>query len=113
MADPKLIKPWKVTRWHLEQARQQLPLPVRENAGELPDHDFATLASYEEYLNYNELELALDQLEALGELNDCRGGFWRELEKAAKMMELNERAAILHQRFEKALEARARSDDAK
>jgi hypothetical protein len=112
MSDPKLIKQWKIIRSHLEHARRLMPPQVRENAGEVPDHDLATLAAYEDSLDHNELELALDQLEGLGELNECPGGFWRSLEKAAELMELHKRAAILHQRFNETLSAQARGRDA-
>jgi hypothetical protein len=105
MANLKRIKEWKIVRWHLEQARLVLPQDVLENTGELPDHELGTLTAYDEYLDYNELELALDQLEGLGELNDCRGGFWRSLEKAAALMGLEERAASLHQKFEDVLDS--------
>lgn len=112
MADVKQIKLWKVIRWHLEQARCMLPAPTRENFGELVDHDLASLAEYQENLDHNELELALDQLEGLGDLNDCPGGFWRDLEKAADLMGLDKRAATFHRKFEQALDARARGRDA-
>jgi hypothetical protein len=38
-------------------------------------------------------------LEELGELVPCRGGFWRDLERAAVIMELHERAGQLRSRF--------------
>jgi len=103
MADLKLVKKWKATRWHLEQARQLLPDSVRENGGEIPDYDLGTITALTEFVDNNELELALDQLESLGELNACRGGFWRNLEEAAKLMELNDRAAKLRLKFVGAL----------
>jgi hypothetical protein len=107
MADYKLIKRWKSTRRYLERARQLLPSPIRENDGAIPEYDLATLAAYGELLDHNELELALDRLDGLGELNDCPGGYWRNLFKAALLMGLNERAAALHRRFEIALGTRA------
>jgi hypothetical protein len=112
MADLKLIKLWKVIRWHLEQARLMLPTRARENFGELVDHDLASLSEFQDNLDHNELELALDQLEGLGDLNDCPGGFWRNLEKAADLMGLDERAATLHRKFEQALDACAHRGDA-
>jgi hypothetical protein len=106
MADVKLVKLWNAIRSHLEQARRMLPQQARENFGELVDHDLASLAVYQENLDHNELELALDQLESLGDLNDCPGGFWRNLQKAADLMGLDDRAATLHQKLEQALGGR-------
>jgi hypothetical protein len=103
MVDYKLIKQWRSARSCLEHAQQQLPSPVRENSGEIPEYELATLAAYREFLDYNELELALDQLEGLGELNECPSSSWHNLEKAALVMGLNERAATLHRRLEIAL----------
>jgi len=98
-----LVKHWAVIRSHLESARQALPEPIRENLGQLRDADLAGLATYGEFIDHNELELALDQLEALGDVNDCRGGFWRDLQRAATLMELTERAQRLDLKFHEAL----------
>jgi hypothetical protein len=56
-----------------------------------------------EFIDRNELELALEQLEALGALNNCRGGFWRELERAAVLMGLDAQAQALNRKFHEAL----------
>src|SRR4051812_18091295 len=111
MADAELIKRWKMTRWHLERARHFLPSDVVENIGDIPDHDLSTLVAYQEYLISNELELALDELNGLGELNDCRGGFWPSLERAAEVMGLHSRVATLHRRFEESLDKAAGRED--
>jgi hypothetical protein len=101
----KLLRRWKSTRWHLEKACQLLPSHRVENAGDIPDEDLATLAAFQEFLDHNELELALEQLEGVGELNKCPSGFWQNLERAARIMGLEERAASLRRRWENPLGA--------
>jgi hypothetical protein len=103
MPEIELLSRWKATRWHLEKARQLLPPDAVENAGEIPDENMATMATFQDFLDHNELELVLEQLEDVGELNNCSGGFWRHREKAARIMGLEERAASLHRKWENAL----------
>jgi hypothetical protein len=55
-------------------------------------------------LDHNELELALDALEHAGSLVPTRGGFWKDLERAATNMELIARASQLRRRFQETLE---------
>lgn len=50
----------------------------------------AASALFEEYLDHNELGLALEELEALAEQVTVRGDFWGEMARAATMMELHE-----------------------
>jgi hypothetical protein len=57
------------------------------------------LARYHEFLEHNEFELALDTLEEIGNLVACRGGFWRDLERAAENMALVERLPKLRKNF--------------
>jgi hypothetical protein len=64
----------------------------------------ALLGQYRGFLEHNELELALDTLEALGHLVSCRGGFWRDLERAVENMGLVERLPALRKSFTDALE---------
>jgi len=98
MSDPELVKSWKVTETLLERARHALPdAPV--------DHEqacIALLAQYREFLEHNELELALDVLEELGHLISARGGFWRDLERAAENMGLLDRLPALQKAFSQA-----------
>lgn len=61
------------------------------------------LSEYRSFLEHNELELALDMLEELGDLVPCRGGFWRNLERAAESMDLHDRIPYLRERFKQAL----------
>jgi len=92
MADPEFIKRWKMTETLLERARQALPEMQHE-------HRQALLAQYHEFLEHNELGLAFDVLEELGHLLCVRGGFWRDLERAAEYMGLTDRLPALRKAF--------------
>ena len=96
--DIKLWKQHRVSTAHLQHARQQLELPetVPARVGEL-------LNWFDEYLDHNELELALDMLEEIGGLIPCRGGYWRTLERAAESMDLQERVPYFREQFHVAL----------
>ena len=96
MTSPELWKNWKVTEAHLEHARGLLPSPSQDIATEYQ----RLLSDYRSYFGHNELELALDMLQELGDLVPCRGGYWRNLERAAETMGLQDRMAYLRQRFE-------------
>lgn len=100
VADPRLEKSWTITRTLLSRAKAALPLAPAGASAELEE----TLADYERLLNHNELELALDALEHAGGLVAARGGFWRDLERAAKNMQLVSRASQLRRRFQETLE---------
>ena len=95
MSSPELLKRWKVTQAHLEHARGLLPAPSDTVAA---DYD-RLLSDYRSYLDHNELELALDMLQELGDLVPCRGGYWRNLERAAETMELRDRIPYFRERF--------------
>lgn len=96
MNTPELWKRWKVTEAHLRSAQRALPDPPAEVAAE-----FEQLRSeFSSFLDHNELELALDMLQELGELVTCRGGFWRDLERAAESMSLSNRIPYFRTRFE-------------
>ena len=101
VADPKLEKIWHVTRTLLSRAKAALPPPAVEVKVEFAE----TLAEYEGMLSHNELESALDGLEYAGSLVAARGGFWRDLERAAKNMGLIERASQFRRRFQEARES--------
>jgi hypothetical protein len=100
MTDAKLLKSWATTETLLERARNALPV-----ASEQQEQEYVTLLTrYHEFLEHNELELALDTLEELGHLVSCRGGFWRDLERAAENMGLVDRLPALRKGFFDALE---------
>jgi len=94
MASIELMKRWRATKELLHRAQAAIP------ASEEPQHEVTERQiQFTEGIEHNELELALDALEELGELAACRGGFWRDLERAAAMMELHERAPQFRSRF--------------
>jgi hypothetical protein len=95
MPNHELIKRWKITETLLERARNALPAnPVQD------EYETARLLEqYQEFLEHNELELALDVLEDLGHLLSAQGGFWRDLERAAENMGLSERLPALRKAF--------------
>ena len=101
MADLKLLKSWKVTETLLERARGVLPEPALE----LREVYDKLLAEYRSFLDHNELEIALDMLEELGDLVPCRGRFWRDLERAAENMGLKGRSIELRKKFSQALKS--------
>lgn len=72
---------WKVTVELLEKARQQLDCN-------------SDLSQYQEYLNHNELELALDELVAIGQRSIWDRAYWRALSAAATNMKLTERVEV-------------------
>ncbi len=72
---------WAQTRRHLRNAADLLPSPTKEN-------EDGSVERFEDWMAHNELELALDELEGLGEVNSCPPRFWRELLSAAQNMGL-------------------------
>ncbi len=77
---------WSRTRAHLENAFAQLP------ASPVDGEEGGSAQEYREWLDYNELELALDELEMLGEVNGVERTFWEFLLQAATEMDLNDHA---------------------
>lgn len=75
---------WERTRAHLAAAVAHLP----ENPA--PNPEGGRLEEYRDYLEHNELELALDELEALGEANPVSAAYWQALARAAAEMQLRE-----------------------
>ncbi len=87
MADAELMALWTAVRCDLDSARELLPIPPAEVTGRAAD--------VSEYLRHNELELALDELEALGAYNVMPPGYWRALASAAGRTGLCEHQARL------------------
>ena len=98
LSDAQPRKSWKTTVTLLERAKRALPSKARE------EEYAAHLAQYKEFLDHNELELALDELEELGNLVPCRGGFWRDLTRAAESMGLRAKMSELEGRFHEVLD---------
>jgi hypothetical protein len=57
------------------------------------------LESYREFLDHNELELALDELQLLGDANDVPPAYWEALASAARLMELERRVEACESRI--------------
>jgi hypothetical protein len=102
MTDVTLHKRWQVTQTLLQRAKCALPTPPQAQQDEFA----ILLARYQHFLDHNELELALDMLEEVGDLLPCRGGYWRDLARAARTMGLTERVPQLEKRFREALDKR-------
>ena len=102
MPDAHLLKKWKTIEALLAASRKHLALAAAGQGDRLG----AELRRFEDYMQHNELELALEELVAVGAEYRCRGDFWRELERAAIVMELHERAAQLRAAFTASLRDR-------
>ena len=72
---------WKKATSHLENAFRLLPENFKEGNTE-------TATSFKDFIGHNELELAIEQLEGLGEQNSCKPEFWEQLIIAAENMDL-------------------------
>jgi len=82
---------WQMARDCLQAARALLPKrPTTRGPGA---EVFGSLEQYREYLEHSELELALEELESLGELNAMPGSFWRLLKQAADGLQMPEHSA--------------------
>jgi hypothetical protein len=90
MADAELRRLWVAVRQDFDRARALLPAPPAEAEG--------SVGRLAEWLDHNELELALGELEALGEDNTAPPAYWRELASAAERMGLAEQAERLSRR---------------
>jgi hypothetical protein len=82
VVDEYLAASWDRTRGHLSRAWVELP------AG-----DSDELAWYVEFLDYNELELAMEALEEAGRHRGASAAFWLALTDAAEEMRLPSKAA--------------------
>jgi hypothetical protein len=90
-----LIKRWKISETLLKRAHAAMPRPENDNPTFI-----ALEKQFAEYLEHNEHELALDTLEELGDLVSPRGGFWKDLMRAAENMTLLDRIPELQKRFD-------------
>jgi hypothetical protein len=85
---------WAITREHLARAKSML---VAANA--LPENE-EVFATYNEFLDHNELELGFDELESIGDEAHADAPFWAELAQAAENMGLTQHAARCRQRVQ-------------
>jgi hypothetical protein len=82
-----LEQSWHRTRRHLDTAARLLPADPKRGP------DGGSIAAYSDWLEHNELELALDELLMLGEANSAGTEFWQTLLEAANEMKLDAHAA--------------------
>ena len=87
--DERLVKQWEVTKTLLATAAAEVS-------------DAQGISEYQEYIDYNELELALNALEAIGDGSAVSPDFWWNLKKAAEVMGLRSHYAALRSRRLKA-----------
>jgi len=81
-----LEESWKVTINHLKAGRALLPQVMFFEEARVFDKEYA------EYLDHNELELAMNALDDLGLLCNAQHEFWHQLESAASNMGLADEA---------------------
>jgi hypothetical protein len=87
MANAELLQSWAVTLRHLAASRFYLPENLLNAEAE------KAWAEMQHFLHNNELELALDEAEVLGEIENAPSGYWAELLRAAENMSLKKHAA--------------------
>lgn len=97
MEKEQLIKHWKIVKVQLDQAAQFLQEPEQVTS------EVKQLLVYREFLEHNELELALDELAEVAMNFGCKPGFWRRLKKPAIQMGLLEKAKEYEELFQEAL----------
>ena len=102
MVDEARLRRWKNVRCQLGAARELVKNDEKHRAISQRGN---SLASFSEYLEHNELELALEQLEILGEKNRLTGDFWLHLAMAARCMDLSQRYESALQRFRVGVES--------
>jgi len=94
-----LWKRWKISETLLKRAHCALPRPAVKAEEQFRALEKALL----EYLEHNEHELALDMLQEMGEVVAPRGGFWKDLVRAAENMGLSNRIPYFESKFQQAL----------
>ena len=109
MVDEILMRRWQNTHWHLSAARE-IAGSTLATRGNDQTHE-RLLSDFSEFLQQNELELALSQLELLGEKllgekNRLKGNFWLHLAMAARCMNLSERYESAIERFQTGIESK-------
>lgn len=86
MVTQDLTSSWAITFGHLIASKNHLPSPLPTGAVEI-------LRQMDEFLSHNELGLALNELESLGELCHSPPVYWEELRLAAENMGLSEESS--------------------
>lgn len=91
----ELWKRWKVCETLLKRAHSALPNPEAKE-----EQQFRALEkAFLEYIEHNEIELALNKLEEMGEIVTARGGFWKDLIRVAETMGLSDRIPHFENKF--------------
>jgi hypothetical protein len=90
--DERLLKQWKATATLLSAAAAEVL-------------DAPGYSEYQDYVEHNELELALNVLEDIGSSTSASATFWWNLRKAAQVMGLKSRYASLRNHFRNASRA--------
>jgi hypothetical protein len=91
--DERLLKQWQITETLLDTAAAELS-------------GASVLQTYRDFIEHNELEMALDVLEDAGHENAVSREYWWNLKKAAEAMGLRERYAALREQLRLASEAK-------
>jgi hypothetical protein len=93
MINDELRKSWATSLRHLAASRFYLP-------EYLPNSDAEkSRINAQSFLHYNELELALEQLQELGELCSAPKAFWSELLSAAENTNLTGNADFIRKKL--------------
>ncbi|MES2102387.1 MAG: hypothetical protein V4634_00090 [Pseudomonadota bacterium] len=87
MASEKPNASWAITIAHLAEARFYLPQRLGSEQAQ------KIYAQFSEYLDLNELDLALDEAESLGSVCNAPPAFWRELQLAAANLHMTDSEA--------------------
>jgi len=90
----ELERIWTQVHHHLEAAKNLLPVGAGGSGEGGP------LEDCQEFLEHNELELAFDELEMLGQANSVPQAYWHELSSAARLMRLEDKEARCRSRGE-------------
>ena len=85
MPSDDLVASWNRTRGHLDRAWVELPPGV-------------DLAAYREFLDHNELGLAMEALADVGNVQEVPAAFWEALADAADQMQLGDPSSEYRQR---------------
>jgi hypothetical protein len=88
-------KKWRAAKTVMARACRALPPPTFADCEQFE----GSIGRFHEYVCHNELGLAFEEMCAAAELVNCRGGVWRDLERAAEFMGLHDRVPYLREKF--------------
>ena len=93
MADTRLLAHWRNVELQLQQAAAYLADLEHINL------EGAALEEFQKFLNVNELEIAMWELEAIAKQHNVESGFWRKLMIPALSMKLHDKAEEFQRRI--------------